>query len=251
MNELTQPPTLGGLLAGGGSLLMAQAAPLLVLCGLGVGFDAVLTYAGGFVTLGYGEPVFALISTVLQEVLYFGPAVLLWDHVMRSRGAADASDLPQSGSLDTGVFATLVSGFSNQRAWSIAVSVTVLYTVAFFVLGCMGLVAGGFLTVFVPGAFTLAVKLLRTVIGPVVGLGYLATAIAVARPNRSVVESMVMSGKLMVARPLLVGLVLSVGGFLEEAAGLTVLLGIVLDAFLLCYCAVLLRSLSDQGQLPE
>ena len=250
MDDVTRPPTLGGLFGQSTSLLFANAAPLAALCTLGVGFDALLTYVGGFITFGYGEPVFALVSTVLQEVLYFGPAVLLWDLVLRERIGDDRAE-PRTGPLDGAVFGTLVSGFASKRAWSIALAVTVLYSVVFFVLGCLGLAAGGFLTLFVPGALTIAVKLLRTVIGPVVGLGYLATAIAVARPARSAIDAMLASAKLMLSRPLLIGLVLSVGGFLEEAAGLTVVLGILLDAFLLCYCTVLLRSLREAGQLPE
>ncbi len=227
------------------SLFTAQAGPLLLLCLAGVGFDALVTYLGGLITLGYGEPVFALFTTVLQEVLFFGPAVLLWNHVVNPPGSVSTDVVPRS------TIATLLSGFNEKRAWTVAVAVTALYVTAFTILALIGLICGGFLIIWIPGALFVAVKVIRTIIGPVIGLGYLATALAVARPKRSVLSSMWMSVRLMFTRPLLVGLALSIGGFFEEAAGLTVVLGVVLDAFLLCYATALTAILREEGGLGE
>lgn len=249
-NAPTNPLSFDVVFSRATSMMMANAGPLLVLCMLGVGFDALLTYVGGALTLGYGEPVFAVMSTVLQEVLYFGPAVLLWQGVLRD-SAAGGHGVPPSTGLDGPVFGTLLSGFREPRAWTIAMAVTGLYIVAFSLLFCVGLVLGGFLLVWVPGALVVAVKVIRSIAGPIYGLGYLATALAVARPNRSIGDSLTTGLKLMVSKPVLVGLVLSVGGFLEELAGLTVLLGILLDAFLLCHCAAVLRSMKEAGELTE
>ena len=245
-------PTLGSLFADSGRLLGQHAAPLLLLCAAGVGFEALLTYVGGFLTMGYGEPFFALISTVLQEVLYYGPATLLWASVLR-QGAPSQTPVADEApvGLDKPTLETLVSGFKLPRAWWVAVWVTLLYTSAASLLGCIGLVGGVVLVIWIPGAMSLYVKIIRSIVGPVTGLGYLATALAVAQPGRGVRQSVHSSGKLMIARPLVAGLVMSVGGFLEEAAGLTVLLGVILDAFLLCYSAALLRSMRERGELAE
>lgn len=249
MDEVTRAPTLGALMSGGGNLLVAHAAPILVLCALGVGFDALLTYVGGFITFGYGAPFFGLLSTILQEVLYFGPAVLLWNHVRAQRELGEGA--PPVGALDGKVFAVLFGGFSNSRAWSVAMWVTTLYVGLGSLLVCGFLVLGGILIVLVPGTLPIVKLVGHTLLGPVFGLGYLATAVAVARPERTGMDAMLTSAKLMVSRPLVVGLVLSLGGALEEAAGLTVLLGVALDAFLLCYCTVLLRSMFENGEITE
>lgn len=239
----TSPATLGSVTTQSFGIFQKHAGPLLLLCAAGVGFDAILTYGGGLITLGYGEPVFAVLSVVLQEVLYFGPAVLVWNEILRARDPDRAPEPP--------VVSTLLSGFRSGRAWGIASGVTLVYMVGFSLLACVGTVLGGFLLLFVPGAFTIAIKLLRTVIGPIMGVGYLATAVAVARPNRGVTQSIMTAAKLMITRPLLAGLVLGVGGFLEQAAGMTVVLGILLDAFLLCYSAAVVRTLMDAGELQE
>lgn len=236
-------PTLGGVLTGTRSAFEAHAGPLLLVCAAGVGVDALFTYVGNFITVGYGEPIFAVLSVVLQEVLYFGPAALIWRGITAARAGQPVTD-----SGDTRL---LLSGFSDKRAWGIAIGVTLLYITTFSLLLCIGTVLGGFLLWLVPGAFTVAVKVLRTIIGPVMGIGYLATAIAVARPKHSIASSILASATLMLRWPLLAGLMLSVGGFFEQAAGMTLVLGILLDAAMLAYAGALVRTLMDAGELQS
>jgi uncharacterized membrane protein YesL len=114
---------------------------------------------------------------------------------------------------------------------------------------CIGGALGGVLLYWVPGALAVIVKVLRSVVGPVMGMGYLATALCVARPEQSVMNSMKLALKLMVSRPMAVGLMLGLGGFLEQLAGMTVFLGIVLDGYLLCYAAAAVWQLMDNKEL--
>ena len=248
MEAQAQPITLGRMFSESYALLSLKPLPVLALCAIGLGFDAFVTYVGGFITVGYGTPIFSVMSTLLQEVLYFGAAVLLWDLAIGARSATEGQgEEPLS---DSSAFAVIFSGFREPRAWVIAALVTVTYVVFGSILLCIGAVATAG-AIFVPGALLVVSKVVSTLVGPLVGVGYIATALAVARPNRSGMDSMIAGMKLMFARPLMVGLVLGVGGFLEEAAAMTFVLGVVLDAFLLCYCAVYLRALRMNGELSD
>ena len=249
MEAQAQPITLGRMFSESYALLSLKPLHVLGLCAIGLAFDTFVTYVGGFITLGYGSPVFAVMSTLLQEVLYFGPAVLLWNLAM---GTLTVTEGQGEASLsDASAFSIMFSGFRESRAWVIAALVTVTYIVFASLLFCFGTVVSMGALFMVPGALALVTKVVGSLIGPVVGVGYIATALAVARPSRTGMDSMIAGMKLMFSRPLLVGLVLGVGGFLEEAASMTFVLGVVLDAFLLCYCAVYLRALRMNGELAD
>ncbi len=247
MDSPSDTLSLGGTLRQATDIFGVHVGSLLLLCAGGVLFDALLTYVGNAVTFGYGEPVFAMLSVVLQEVLYFGPAVLIWNEIQRRRLVSEA---PSTDVLvTTNTLGTLLSGFNSKRAWGVAFQVTLLYFSAFSLLGCLGTVFGGIFLYFVPGGLMLVVKVIRTLIGPIIGAGYLATALAVARPNHGVTDATSGGFRLMVKFPLVAGLVLGVGGFVEQLAGLTVILAVLLDAFMLCYAAALVRQLIDHRQL--
>ena len=241
-------PEIGSVFSQAMSLYQAHVGTLLLLCALGVAFDALLTYVGNLVTFGYGEPVFAVLSVVMQEVLYFGPAVLLWNEVQKRR-AGETVATGGDALVSTSTMATVFSGFNSKRAWGVAFQVTMLYMSAFTLLVCIGTLLGGIVLYFIPAGFTVFMKVLRTVVGPIIGVGYLATALAVARPTRSVTDATSGGFRVMFRFPVLAGLVLGLGGFLEQLAGLTIVVGILLDGFLLCYSAALVRQLIDARQL--
>jgi len=112
-------PEMGSVLSQALSLYQAHVGTILLLCAGGVAFDALLTYVGNLVTLGYGEPIFALLSVVLQEVLYFGPAVLLWNEVQRRRASEVVLPSGAAGGdalVSTSTLSTVLSGFNSKRA---------------------------------------------------------------------------------------------------------------------------------------
>jgi hypothetical protein len=185
-----------------------------------------------------------LFFILVSEVLYFGPAAVIWNEILRVRGAS-------GGGSSSGQAGTLFSGLTDTRAWSISAGVTLQYMVMGSTLMCIGLVMGGIAFIWLPGTLPVAAKVVDTIIGPVFGAGYLATALAVALPGRSVMSCLVAAWKMMVKYPLAVGLVLAGGGALESVATLTFLPGVALDAFMLFYAAAVVRSLMDAGELES
>lgn len=234
------PPGLGTVLDDTFGVFKAGWLPLLALCGIGALVDGGLTYLSNLISLGTAEYILPPLRNMVIEALYFGPALLVWAHVLHRRG----SPVPPPADPWPIVF----SGLTSARSWSVALAATILYGSLYYFLVCLSAPISAAIALFSLGAgavvFLMAVQVL---LAPVVAVSYLATAVAIANPQRGAFSSVFTSVGLVARWPLLGFFVLTTLSTAVELLDFTVVVTIPIEALLLAYTGVLVKRMQESG----